>query len=367
MRRGMGDSTVTLRHVQTIRKDGRVYRYLRAPGKRRVRLPDLPTDHPDFLAAYIEALGDAAPQARAPLGTISALIEAYLRSERHLALSPDYRRVIRRHADAIREKGGRAKSGDLRGRHIRADLSALSPHAAAARLKAWRLICSFGVEAGLLDADPSEGIKRKRPPKSDGHPAWTREELAAFRDHWPIGAPQRLCFELLQWTGARISDAVQIGPGMVGSDGVLAFRQSKTGSLAYVPWTSDLPAWAAHMEPQRDHLHAALAARSARHMTFLATRQGRPRSHKSLGQLVGKAARQAGVEKSAHGLRKARAVALAEAGATTHQIAAWTGHQTLSEVDHYTLAVNRRRAVLRTEQDRNSVNSLDHTVKFGDF
>jgi hypothetical protein len=37
-----------------------------------------------------------------------------------------------------------------------------------------------------------------------------------------------------------------------------------------------------------------------------------------------------------HGLRKAAARRLAEAGATPHQIAAVTGHKTLSEIERYT-------------------------------
>ncbi len=44
---------------------------------------------------------------------------------------------------------------------------------------------------------------------------------------------------------------------------------------------------------------------------------------------------------TAHGLRKARAHRLAEAGATPHEIAAVTGHATLAEVERYTRAAER--------------------------
>ncbi|MGD9918007.1 MAG: tyrosine-type recombinase/integrase [Paenirhodobacter sp.] len=104
-------------------------------------------------------------------------------------------------------------------------------------------------------------------------------------------------------------------------------------------------------------MHAALLCLEG-HMTFLATHGGRTRSHKALGTLISDAAREAKITgRSAHGLRKSRAMQLAEAGATTHQIAAWTGHQSLSEVQHYTEAADRRRAVRGTEQVRNSVKS----------
>jgi integrase/recombinase XerD len=88
-------------------------------------------------------------------------------------------------------------------------------------------------------------------------------------------------------------------------------------------------------------------------MTFLATRQGRARSAKSIGNDLAATARKAEVEKSAHGLRKACAKMNAEGGATAHQIGAWTGHESLSEVEHYTRAVDRMRAVMGTERDKN--------------
>ena len=38
--------------------------------------------------------------------------------------------------------------------------------------------------------------------------------------------------------------AVMIGPGMIGRDGVLSFRQVKTGGFAFVPWSGPVPAFA---------------------------------------------------------------------------------------------------------------------------
>jgi len=46
---------------------------------------------------------------------------------------------------------------------------------------------------------------------------------------------------------------------------------------------------------------------------------------------------------SAHGLRKAAARRLAEAGCTAHEIAAITGHASLGELVRYTKAVDQRR------------------------
>jgi integrase len=45
---------------------------------------------------------------------------------------------------------------------------------------------------------------------------------------------------------------------------------------------------------------------------------------------------------SAHGLRKAAARRLAEAGCTAHQIQSVTGHKTLKEVERYTRAASQK-------------------------
>jgi integrase len=93
-------------------------------------------------------------------------------------------------------------------------------------------------------------------------------------------------------------------------------------------------------------MHCALDARSMKHPTFLATEYGTTRSAKSIGGVVRGAAHEAGIPKSAHGLRKYRATQLAHAGATPHQIGAWTGHESLKEIEHYTKSMDRRAAVL---------------------
>lgn len=351
-----GERIVRLSGIVTIR--GYTYLRSRAGGKTRLLpLPDLPHDHPDFLAAYAEARReiDGGKTRRPAPATLSALIDWAMRSERFLSRSEVYRATLTRHLTELERTVGAATYTAIRDDHIRKNVTeAASPQD---RLKAWRFLFALATDAGKIKADPSASVKPPARPRSDGHPPWTDDEIDAYRARWPIGTVPRLAFELLFWTGCRIGDAVRLGPGMVGRDGVLAFRQSKTGGMAYVPWSCDLPAYAAALEQDRAMMHAALSAMPGGHMTFLATAQGRPRSEKALGTLIRESARAAKVhgepvEKSAHGLRKARAVALADAGATTHQIGAWTGHESLKEIEHYTLEANRRRAVMGENGER---------------
>jgi site-specific recombinase XerD len=258
-----------------------------------------------------------------------------LSSPRYKAASASYKAAITRHAMVILDTYGSLPTAGLRDRHIAADVEACE--VPDMRLKAWRFLCK------TLRPDPSRSVRAERH-KGEGYQPWTADDIARFRARWPIGTAPRAAMELLYWTGARISDGVRIGRGNIGADGVLSFRQQKTGRPAYVPWTCALPAYAVSMADDRAMMMQAIEP-FAGHMTFIATMEGQGRSSKALGTMIRDACAKAGVAKSAHGLRKARATALAEGGATTHEIAAWTGHDTLSEVQRYTEAADRRRAV----------------------
>lgn len=359
-----GGTTVRLTNIKTVvDRAGKARRYLRVKGHALVPLPDLPLDHPDFIAAWAEAMRAIKGRlARPAPGSIANLCGSFLRSPAHLSKSVGYQEVIRRHVMLIEKKAGEAQARHLLPRHVSSDIEALSPAVAQQRFKAWRALAAHGVAIGAISNDPTEGVKRPSLPASEGHPAWTHDDIAAFRARWQVGTVQRAIFEVLLWTGARISDAVQIGPGMVDRGGVLRYRQVKTNGEAFVPWTCPLPAYASKMAPERDTMHAALKA-CAGHMTFLATRKGRPRSAKAIGGDISASARLAGVCKSAHGLRKARAAILAEAGATAHQIGAWTGHESLAEIAHYTRSAERRSAVVGAEQEQNGGKHSIHAGK----
>ena len=335
---------VTLKGLMTVRRGGKVWRYLRVKGQPLVPLPDAPIDSPEFLAAYAAARKAAAPPD--DRGTLALACTRAMTGGQWRALSPVYRQTLRRHIEAIRREYGTAKVAALRPHYLRADVDrATDP---LARVKAWRWI--------FRDADdsPAATLKRPRTKAGAGNTPWTAPDIATFRARWPIGTAARAAMELLYWTGARIGDAVRMGPGMVGRDGVLACPQGKTGEPAFIPWTAPLPAYARAMEGDRDLMHAALAP-FAGQMLFLPA-HGRQRSVNGFGGTVSKAARAAGLDLSAHGLRHARATALADAGATTHEIAAWTGHESLSLVAHYTKSANRRRAVTGTAPEQESAN-----------
>lgn len=349
---------VMLPRVHRVRKGGKVYRWHRPT---RTKLPDdIPETHPDFTAAWAAAEASAPrPVETAPAGTIAATVAAMLGSRKVKGYSAVYRHVVRREADEIRTEYGTGPMTGLRENHIRADLDKFAASKANARLKVWRLICGHAKTARTITSNPCAGLQ-KIPVQTDGFAPWSADDIAKFRTHWPIGSTQRACMELVFWTAARTVDAVAIGLQHIGSDGVLVFRQSKTGGRAYVPWSAPLPLWAQSWTAERDQMLQAIACLSGG-LTFLQTAQGRPRSIKGLGNVVSTAARAAGlVDRSAHGLRKSRLTMIAEAGGSAHAIMAWGGHKTLAEAQRYTEAAEMRRLVTATgqgaEQERNVVN-----------
>ena len=86
-----------------------------------------------------------------------------------------------------------------------------------------------------------------------------------------------------------------------------------------------------------------LAATSRDNLTFLVTAQGKPFTAPGFGNWFGACCRAAGlpVGFNAHGLRKAAARRLAEAGCSSKQIMAVTGHRSIEELERYTEAAQQ--------------------------
>lgn len=341
-----------LPRVQRIRKGDRILCYHRPTG---TRLPDLPETHPEFVAAWARADAQSPSHAKPlPTGIVAAVIRALRGSRRWKGLAQSYRSSLRHHLERIESDHGNLPVKGLRKKHIQADLAALDPHPANARLKCWRLIFAQAETDKLIEQDPSAEI-RKAITKSPGHAPWSQAEVDLFRSHWPVGTRQRAAFELLSWTGCRVSDAAVMSRAHIGADGLLSFRQQKTGGLAHVPWTAALPPYATRWEAERTMVREAVLATAG--FTFLQTGQGKARTVKGLSNLISASAVDAGIiGKSAHGLRKYRLSAIAEAGGSAHAIMAWGGHASLSEAEAYTRAASRKAVVKGVEQEQNAVN-----------
>jgi integrase len=159
------------------------------------------------------------------------------------------------------------------------------------------------------------------------------------------GTKARLALELLLGTGQRRSDVVRMGLQHVKGDEI-AVRQQKTDEPLLIP-----------MEP---NLVQALAAIPKTNLTFLVTERGAPFTSAGFGNWFRDRCNEAELPQcSAHGLRKLAATRLANAGCSTDQVKAITGHKSLSEVARYTKAADQRRlarqamSMLRADREQN--------------
>lgn len=90
---------------------------------------------------------------------------------------------------------------------------------------------------------------------------------------------------------------------------------------------------------------AALQARPVRHLAWIVTAYGKPRSEKAASQWFAGVCRSAGVSKAAHGIRKYRAATMKEAGAGADARMAWLGHVTENEAHDYAKTADLKRVI----------------------
>jgi integrase len=95
--------------------------------------------------------------------------------------------------------------------------------------------------------------------------------------------------------------------------------------------------------PIRPELQSVLDASPLGEKTFLVTEFNKPYTSNGFANWFRRRCDDAGLPHcSAHGLRKAAATRLAEAGASEHEIMAITGHTTSKEVSRYTKATRQK-------------------------
>jgi integrase len=284
------------------------------------------------MEAYQAALGDTPvkPGIKTVPGSMGALVRSYLVSPNFMALSLNERRHRNSILGRFNSAHGHRSVTQFQPVHVKAMLAGLAnPYAAKNFLVTIRGMMTYAVEIGMTEKDPTAGIKRNKIPKSDGYITWSEDHVAAFEAKHPVGSKARLALALLLYTGQRRGDVVRMGRQHI-RNGAIEVRQEKTGAKLVLPLHSSL--------------QAILAATPSEHLTLLTTPYGKPYTSPGFGNWFRKRCLEAGlIGLSAHGLRKAAARRLAEAGCTVKQIAAITGHTTLKEVARYTDAADQRR------------------------
>jgi len=308
----------------------------------------------EFMRQYAAALDGVKAQVsnigakRTVGGTVNALIAAYLDP---LSSSPfktgaaETKRTRRNILENFREAHGdkplyRTESGGRRimlltREHVQRIVNekAATPFAQRNFLNTLRAVFKWAAKEGRIPDDPTLGVSREKV-KTTGYKTWSEDQIVRFEATHAIGTKARLAFALSLYTGQRRSDVVNIGRQHIYND-VLTINQGKSKGGEE-----------AHLEiPVHPKLREIIdATQTVGVTTFLITHFGKPYTAAGFGNWFRELCDQADCpDVSAHGLRKATARRLAEIGCSANQIASITGHASLSEVQRYTKAADRKR------------------------
>lgn len=332
---------VTLKYVQRFEdRHGKARYYYRRKGYPSAALPD-PSD-PSFMEAYMKASGaEMMPQrSLAPkAGTIPALVDAYLNSTDFLRNKESSRKVTKGILMRFVARVGPRMVAEMQREHVMKIIAGMAdtPGAANNMLKKIRALMGWAIVNKWRTDDPTLKIKRF---KEGTHHTWTDDELAQFEARWPLGTRERTLYALALYTGQRREDiGTRTKRHYNAREGTMWVVQAKTGAELEIP-----------VHPA---LREALEAWNPRHLVLLATPDGRGTSIKALTTAMGRATDKAGLPDRCvlHGLRKAAARRLAEAGCSAHEIMAITGHRSLEEVERYCAAA-RQKGLGRSAMDK---------------
>lgn len=281
-------------------------------------------------------------KARPTEGTVADLIVRFRGSPQYRGWQPTTKQAAERVLSAFMLANGRNMVGDLRRGHIVSMRDELADRSSAANhwLKIVNVLLNYAVEIEMVTANVAATVQKLTVPNPDGHRTWREDEIATFLSHHGPGTLPRRVFLLALCTGAARCDLVRLGPGNLRGDRIVYRRMKMRGKPApevNIPILRELAEELAALPPRP---------------TFLHTIRGRARSEKSLGGDFAEWVREAGLDAAdergrtlgLHGLRKAMARRLAEAGATPQSIMAVLGHSTIAMAAHYSAAYDRSRA-----------------------
>jgi integrase len=249
-------------------------------------------------------IAPASATRRSPPGSISALIALYYGTPAYTGLAASSQKTYRSVLERFRNEHGLKSVATLERRHIKTILGGMSATPAAANklLDKLKILMALAMDEGWRKDDPTQGVKGFKI-RSDGFHTWTEDEIETYCAVHGLGTKARLALDLMLYTGQRRSDAVLMGKQHFDA-GRVRVRQLKTGAVVSdygLPFSSN-----GFGNKMRDWCDAANLSHCA-----------------------------------SHGLRKAAARRLAEAGCTHEQIKAITGHTTDAEVSRYVAAANQ--------------------------
>ena len=284
----------------------------------------------EFRAAYEEACeGVRVAGRRAQPGTVGYLIEAYLGSKGFQRLASSTRRDVRGRLDWVRVAIGEAKYAKIAPHHVAKLMERKGGPAAANRLrKDLGQMFRFAARMHGFKGQNPAALADPHRTKKGGYHTWTNDEIAAYRATHATGTKARLALEIFLNTGAARVDAINFTRANI-AGARLRYRRAKTGQQVDLPILPELDRELSYLPPTQ--------------MVLLSLEDGsKGYANESFGNLFRRWCADAGLPHcAAHGLRKAGARRLAEAGATEFEVMSFLGHGTAREASRYVAAANR--------------------------
>lgn len=333
-------------YVFSVRARGRTYIYFQRGRSTplagpRVRLPDDPRSL-EFWEAYRKLAGlDPVPKGVNPK-SFAALIEAFKGSPEFSEKSAATQRQYARHCQLFVSWWGDLEVSGLLPAHVlkARDRLRATPAEANGVIRSLSALLSWSVPRGFRSDNPCEHVRKLK--TGDGWSPWPWEMIEWARENCPPWMWHAIA--LAVYTGQRQADVLAMRRS-IRTDGLIAVKQSKTGTELLIP---------IHRE-----LAAVIAEMPAEALTYL-NRNGRPWNQESFRTAwqreVPRQIKDAGLV--FHGLRKSAVVTLLEAGCTDAEVAAITG-QSRQMVEHYARRVNQqklaKRAILRWETEGGNI------------
>lgn len=304
---------------------------------------NVPPDHPRFNEHYHAAragiqLPPEAESISAIKGSVGWLVESYvaamnqMQQDGQLAANTVHQRS--QFLNALRSSVGEYSAAMPQSQIIlERDKRANTPGAADNFVKAVRAMYAWGLQRGMVKANPATGIRKIN--RGTGARPWSLDDLTAYRKRHPKGTMAHLALTLFMFTAGRIGDVYQLGRA----------NEVKRGSAVWLDWQPEKKGSRRVRIPVLPPLQAAIKAQTVVGQTYLLTDLGKPFSSKNaFGNKFRDWVEQAGLEGlSSHGIRKAAGELLALNGASQYHIMAIHGHSSAKTSEVYTKGADRDR------------------------
>ncbi len=315
----------------------------------------------DKARAWMASKPEAPRTAKAEDRNLAEVVDAFLTAAEDRirpATLAQYRSLLRTH---IVPRRGQLPIARVKREHIEALYAELKDRGASMRTMqavhiAFRQVTAFAVERRWIDADPMAGLRRPGGSKQARVKAetairyWAADELKQVlaAAHYVLTPQQALIFEVLAWTGCRISEALG-----------LRFRDHGRGRLSLVrtfsksrqiePMKSETSRRTVDVPPALSRLIEDERARRGAGLDdyLFATATGTPIDQDRARKLLGKVVMAAGVPaRTLHEIRHSHAVMLLESGVSLKAVQLRLGHAdaatTMRTYAHVTPAMDSR-------------------------